>query len=447
MKKILFIIAFLPLLAIGQTQPKDSIVPNGKVIGNQTTIPIAVAAPGYAMGQALIYYPDDYFLPANANKRYPLFVFLHGAGEGANLNISEVNKTSLPYLISSKGLKPYAIDKTTGDTVKFIVVSPHCAKCGGSYSFPQLKYTVDFLFKAYRVDTSCVFFGGLSSGGSCTISMAMGTGGNFLAADTLVTKRITGVMDMANGGYDDNINNKQGVANMDTFARRGGVFLWVIGDMDPGNNDIGFKAYKKNLLNFCWPGRFLDSTRKNTAHTDSVWNIPFPITSRVWSKSMNSWDLMWSFRKQGSSPAPPANPLKGKAKLWVDSLTKHYPNTFFHFADSSTVKHNFTSWGVTVNTSDDPGQWTSGGPYSPDMFLFNLKDGLYKVQLIIGDDAGNTDTATITLKAYGPPACPVCPICPAPRNVKTLQVQLWEGIWITVPLEAAKIGYDDGTNQ
>ena len=167
--------------------------PIGAVIGNQTVIPIAIAPPGYAMGQALIYYPDDYFLPQNANKRYPLFVFLHGAGEGTKTDITEVTNTSLPYLIKN-GLKPYGIDPVTLDTIKYIVVSPHCALCGGSYSYPQLQYTIPALFTAYRVDTSCVWVGGLSSGGRGTWSVVMGQN----IGDTILGKRITGIMPMAN---------------------------------------------------------------------------------------------------------------------------------------------------------------------------------------------------------------------------------------------------------
>src|SRR5258706_11340387 len=127
-------VPFLPFIAQAQVQPL------GTIIGNQTVFAVPVAPPGYTMAQALVYYPDDYNLPANANKRYPLYVFLHGAGESASSDITEVTRTSLPELIA-QGLKPYAIDSVTGDTVKFIVVSPHCASCGGSYSYPQLQYT------------------------------------------------------------------------------------------------------------------------------------------------------------------------------------------------------------------------------------------------------------------------------------------------------------------
>src|SRR6186713_3056714 len=171
----------------------------GTVLGNQKVIPIATNAPGYAIdGQALIYYPDDYFLPANVNKRYPLFLFLHGAGEGSGSNISEVLNTSLPALIA-QGLKPYGIDTLTGDTIKFVVISPHCASCGGSYSYPQLQYTIPYLVANYRIDSTCIWAGGLSSGGRGTFSLPMGD----KVGDTLLGNKLAGIMPMANGGYDN----------------------------------------------------------------------------------------------------------------------------------------------------------------------------------------------------------------------------------------------------
>src|SRR5215217_5390207 len=83
----------LTLPAFSQVQPL------GSVIGNQTVIQVPISASN-TMSQALIYYPDDYFQPANASKRYALFVFLHGTGEGSSDNITQVTNTSLPQLIA-----------------------------------------------------------------------------------------------------------------------------------------------------------------------------------------------------------------------------------------------------------------------------------------------------------------------------------------------------------
>jgi hypothetical protein len=423
MKKILFIIAILPLLAIAQGIPQTFQYKDGTQLGRWLVKDIPnkiIACCGTNQGQVLIFFPPAY----NQGKKCAVGIWQGGKGETTNLDVTEVYANSLPAMIQ-RGLTPYSI-LPNKDTLWHILVAIH-NNLQSSYrtKLPTiLNWILDSAIDKTRYDPSYTWASGLSEGATGTWA--------FAAVDSLMSNRIHIIVPMANGGYDAPFASIQ--ANVKAAIQHGMVFMPYVGTQDPGYapyTSIWDPFLKANASKQYFP-RFIP----NGTHSANVWDVPW--------KSRSFWDTLGLFV---TAPAPPTNPLKGKAKLWVDSLTKHYPNTFFHFADSSTVKHNFTSWGVTVNTSDDPGQWTSGGPYSPDMFLFNLKDGLYKVQLIIGDDAGNTDTATITLKAYGPPACPVCPICPAPRNVKTLQVQLWEGIWITVPLEAAKIGYDDGTNQ
>ena len=295
------ILLLLTVLFCGWTfNSTAQVQPLGTVIGNQTVAAIPIAPPGYPMAQALVYYPDDYFLPANAGKRYPLYVFLHGAGEGTTNNITQVINTSLPNLIS-KGLKPYGIDPVTKDTIKFIVVSPHAALSGSSFSYPQLQYTIPYLFTAFRVDTSCVWVGGLSAGGRGTWSVVMGNN----VGDTALGKRITGIMPMANGGYDNYISTMK--PNLDTIARRGLGCLYTIGDQDPGYNQIAFFAYQAVMKQFSQPGRYFDSVVIGGTHSTNVWNPPFPETARVWSKTMNSWTQMWTMRKNATSvtTAPP----------------------------------------------------------------------------------------------------------------------------------------------
>ena len=442
--KILLTILIFPLLTLGQTTaPKDSMVPLGTVIGNQTVIQVPVYPPGYTMAQALIYYPDDYFQAKNANKKYPLFVFLHGAGEGRYLNISEVTNTSLPYLIKN-GLKPYGIDPETGDTIKFIVVSPHCATCGGSYSFPQLKYTIPYLFTAYRVDTSCVWVGGLSSGGSCTWSTVMGYANAPSALDTFYTKRITGIMPMANGGYDLALNNSINRGNLDTTDRRGLGCLYVIGDQDPGYNAIGFFAYQSEMKKYCQPGRYFDSVILGGTHSANVWNTPFPLSARLWSKTMNSWTQMWVMRKRAQAVLPPPihTEPQVKAILAVDSQAIHYTTTWITLTDNS-LNSVGGSWDIKQIPKGAPAPIiTSRGTRAA--ILSGLVPGTYVFGITVSGDGNtptdmwNVDSATVTVTVIGPPACPL------PRKVVSLQIP-WFGAWIEIPVDAAKIGYDDGT--
>lgn len=262
--------------------------PLGSVIGNQTVIPIATAPAGYAVSaQALIYYPDDYFLPKNATKRYPLFLFLHGAGEGVSLDITEVTNTSLPYLIKT-GLKPYGIDTLTGDTVKFIVVSPHCAQCGGSYSYPQLQYTLPYLIQNYRIDTTCMWAGGLSSGGRATFSMPMG----MQVGDTYWGRKLAGILPMANGGYDNNLSALG--SNLADAMKSGMSVLYTIGDQDPGYNAIGYFAYNSLMSANAQPGKYYTKVIIGGTHSTNVWNPPFYLNSRIFNPKWNAWDQMAS---------------------------------------------------------------------------------------------------------------------------------------------------------
>lgn len=264
----------------------------GDIVGNQTVISIPIGA-GAPTRQALIYLPDDY---GKTTKKYPVYFFLHGSGE-AGTDITRLTNTSLPYLIA-QGLKPYAIDSVTKDTIKFIVISPQCSETGGncSYSYPQLKYTIPYCLQKYQIDPNCVWAGGLSMGGSATFSLGM--------ADTDFTMTyMAGLMPMANAGWDQNLANFG--KNLAYCLQHSLSVLYVIGQYDPGNNLTGFGAYDDLMRKNALPGRYLDSVIVGGTHSANVWNTPFPFTSRLWSKTQNSWNLMWTLRKQPIILPPP----------------------------------------------------------------------------------------------------------------------------------------------
>jgi len=296
MKKLLF--SFLILLA-GQVKAQTSCAgftkPTGAVIGNQVVTLMPVNSPGFCYIQGLIYYPNDYNLPANANKVYPLLITLNGAGEGVSQDISELCSNFVPQLIS-QGLKPYAIDTLTGDTVKFIVVSPHCAGCGGAYSYPQLKYTVPWLISNLRVDTNCVWMTGLSQGCRGTVSCVMGN----TLGDTALGKTLTGIIPLSGAGYDDFLTSGTGSnRNLDTILKRGLYVKYGIGDQDQNFNQVGFGIYDSVYRRFCLPGRYDSTIVPGLGHVSQVWNAPWPIAARFfYPKTMSVWTQMWSNRRR-----------------------------------------------------------------------------------------------------------------------------------------------------
>jgi predicted peptidase len=105
----------------------------------------------------LLFLPDGY--DARSEKRWPLILFLHGAGErGTNI-----------WLVAKHG--PPKVD-TTETNFPFIVVSPQCPE-GKIWSNDLLLALLDEMETKYAVDTHRVYLTGLSMGGFGTWSLGL----------------------------------------------------------------------------------------------------------------------------------------------------------------------------------------------------------------------------------------------------------------------------------
>jgi predicted peptidase len=105
----------------------------------------------------LLYLPADY---GKGDKKWPLIMFLHGAGERGK-NIEVVKKHGPPKMIAQ------------GKSFDFIVVSPQCPN---DLWWPEqtdvLIALLDEIEAKYRVDTDRVYLTGLSMGGFGTWTLA-----------------------------------------------------------------------------------------------------------------------------------------------------------------------------------------------------------------------------------------------------------------------------------
>lgn len=111
-------------------------------------------------------------LPArydSTSKRYPLLVFLHGAGEMGNgtTDLPKVLKNAVPSLISKKKFPP---SFTSGDKhFSFIVLSPQVK----NWTTPEdVRAMIQYAIAKLRVDTTRIYVTGLSLGGNTTWSFA-----------------------------------------------------------------------------------------------------------------------------------------------------------------------------------------------------------------------------------------------------------------------------------
>ncbi|MCK9426390.1 MAG: prolyl oligopeptidase family serine peptidase [Ignavibacteriaceae bacterium] len=103
----------------------------------------------------LLYLPKNY---NSAQEKFPLMVFLHGAGERGN-DLNLVKKHGTPKLIDQ------------GKEFPFIVASPQCPE-NVWWSTEDLSALIDELVQLYQVDEKRIYVTGLSMGGYGTWALA-----------------------------------------------------------------------------------------------------------------------------------------------------------------------------------------------------------------------------------------------------------------------------------
>ena len=106
---------------------------------------------------AMVQLPDGY--EENPNQKWPLLLFLHGAGERGD-DINQVGRWGPPKLAKA------------GRKFPFIIVAPQCPEHGW-WRGPELKAYIDNMLTEYRVDLNRVYCTGLSMGGYGTWSLAL----------------------------------------------------------------------------------------------------------------------------------------------------------------------------------------------------------------------------------------------------------------------------------
>jgi predicted peptidase len=107
--------------------------------------------------QYLLYLPKDY--GKDPNKKWPLLMFLHGAGESGS-DLEKVKVHGPPKLISQ------------GKEFPFIVVSPQCPSIQEWWNRDTLNVILDEVIAKHHVDEDRVYLTGLSMGGYGTWELA-----------------------------------------------------------------------------------------------------------------------------------------------------------------------------------------------------------------------------------------------------------------------------------
>src|SRR3989441_7902445 len=116
-----------------------------------------------ATSEYLIYLPKDHH--ARSKTRWPLILFLHGAGERGT-NLSKVAAHGPPKLVKQ------------GKDFPFIIVSPQCP-ANQLWDNDVLLALLDDVEAKYKVDKSRVYLTGLSMGGYGSWSLGLAHPGRF----------------------------------------------------------------------------------------------------------------------------------------------------------------------------------------------------------------------------------------------------------------------------
>jgi predicted peptidase len=107
----------------------------------------------------LLFVPPRYGM--DAERRWPLILFLHGSGERGND----------PELLKAYGM-PKVVD--AWPECPFIVLSPQCeADSWWTFKLDALNALLDSIIEQYRVDTDRIYLTGLSMGGEGVWNLAM----------------------------------------------------------------------------------------------------------------------------------------------------------------------------------------------------------------------------------------------------------------------------------
>jgi dienelactone hydrolase len=239
------------------------------------------------------------YVPAGYNsyqntKKYPLIVFLHGAGQfgnGDSAQLPRVLATAIPHLIAEHQW-PDSF-KVNGSTFQFIVISPQFSVWP---SDDDVNGVVQYAMTHYRVDTGRVYLTGLSMGGLATWSYASYPQWAGLLAAIVPTSADSNFPGLAGAKV-------MAENNLPIFATHNRYDNYL-----PLSGDI----YNINLVNDSVnpPIKPTAQLRIFEAYGHDSWDSTYnPKTIMYQGLNIYQWMLLYTRDPGGSPPPPPTAPV------------------------------------------------------------------------------------------------------------------------------------------
>ena len=330
------------------------------IIGRQKVD--SFARSGAALTYALVWTPQGY---ANTgSKRYPLVLFLHGAGEYATAYQSSqltklIGVTSSPPGRIAAGWNAVAMNPKTGVEDSFIVVSPQYYSSAWSYDYSQVKFILPDIVSKYRIDTSRIYLTGLSAGGGGAFT-CMGSG------DTTFIKKFAAMATASSAGVNaaNGYTAPQVEANL-RYASKYGVKIWTVaGEQDYLlNTDVRYHD-STNKLGLSPPNKL--TVVQSVNH--SAWNKMYDLAFRPYINYYGSTGNCQNGCNNGGITVMPNNngsTVMGSGQTqdslnvfeWFLLWSRSYPNSPVPDADAGTdISITLPTSQVTLN-----GTGSSGG--------------------------------------------------------------------------------------
>lgn len=356
----------------------------------------SVSAQTYIGRQLVDQYPITSFrqmtygltwLPAEYNstqKKYPLIIFLHGAGECGDgvQGLNNLITQALPKKIAD-GWDPEAVNSSDGQSYKFIVISPQAPKSSNwSYTYTHVRYILADVLSRYRIDESRIYISGASAGGGGTWSS--------VTTDSNFTKKIAAIVPVSSTPVNNpSVENN----NIPFISGKYGVKVWTV----CGTNDSRYKMaedYVKRINNgkpnpvvkaavTGLMGLGHSYTAFSTAY-DPLWK------NNIFNQNIYEWMLRYS--RSGNpvtvNQAPIANAGNDKSiTLPVNSVTLSGTGSD---ADGSIASYYWTK-------ISGPAQFSMDNTNMPTVNISNLTQGTYVFQLQVTDNYGATGIEDVTI--------------------------------------------------
>lgn len=312
----------------------------------------------------LTWLPADY---STSSTKYPLIVFLHGSGEaGTGIGgLYNLISTAIPQKIAN-GWDPMAVNPVNGQTYQFIVVSPQASSW--SYGYPAIQYILNDVISRYRIDTTRIYFTGLSAGGAGTWASA--TNGFDFA------KRIAAIVPVSAAGT----NTPSEAAGLQYVGGSYEVKVWTIcGTQDSfWPSAVNFS----NTINSGIPAPSVPAVYSgiNAGHTAATWNTAYDPNWRSNIHSLNVYEWLLKYQRSSTALFPTVNAGPDQTVALPAGITLN--GTASAIAGNTIVSYGWTKYSGPSCTISSPGTASTT--------ITGLSQGTYTFRLVAKDNQNNT---------------------------------------------------------